>query len=143
MEAQLLDKYKKRAALNAFDLTDSSSIACLRELIALYLRNQLFFADTLDAVPKVDQKFRHGLLDVDPSNSYNKTYCQRYFSNSDVMKSYQLYLSLVFASHDPASLCRKFGVWCCPGARCLSSSQCLEQWSILEHLLRSAEFLFK
>lgn len=71
--------------------------------------------------------------------SHNKQYRDDYFSNQDVISSFDLYLDFLFASEDAAEMCKKFDFYCCDINQEVHSVRCLENWRKLRDVLKEVK----
>ncbi|CAG9324002.1 unnamed protein product [Blepharisma stoltei] len=127
---------KKMAPLKGFDrvlLENSKSKSAYESSLEVCNRDREEMeriSDTMNG-PKTDGKSKRSKKSghEEPQNSFNDTFCQNYFEDSNIKEHFYYYNEILFADFESKSLCERFDFKCCEGEH---KDSCKSKWKLMK-----------
>ena len=124
---QIEKSIKPTKTLHKFNPENPKAQSYWKKLTEIYFQNYETLGNTSLTIsgPRTDGKHKRQYESSYMHNSFNEKFCQQYFKEVAVRKSFYYYVKLVFSEFNPETLCEKFEFRCCAGEH---FGECYQKW---------------
>lgn len=129
----MIENHNTIDQLHEIDSASSSSkVYYWNLLLSSYLQYPKIFEEISPVeVGPVNKQMKKKNLDLNNiKRSFNKEFCQEYFSNPQIKESYHNYINYIFSDLDIESQIKYFGFKCCSSSS--HTESCIFKWTILK-----------
>jgi hypothetical protein len=129
-------KYLRRKFNNLTEISRTS----FNKFYSFVERNQntLKLISTTYSGPITDGKAKRKKAPVEAEKSFNKAFCKKYFSQSEVKESFYLFIEFLYSDYKPDRLKKILNCFCCQSAE--HSPYCTDSWFQLKEFFQISMF---